>query len=239
MAPLAGTSSCDCCWGSGGYNPGVPDARKLLSFWRLSPIQLAAPKHEAYIDQLPEEVQSRTFREGGAPRLYEYPAPIASAREVNDARLKRLQHLEAKRARVTAMLALLDKGKDKRLKEPEWKNLQKQVQALGGELEAVRAATLFMSEGTIYELDSDAEGHMLALAMPDDLDAAIDQVRVSGRRWWRRAAQNLGRRQVKRAQGGGDASMGRRAREQKTLDALAAETDDMVRDEWGAWIKIT
>ena len=236
--PLAGTCSCDSCWGSGSYNPGVPDARKLLSFWRMSAIQMVAPKNEAYIDQLPADVQSRTFREGGAPRLYEYPAPLASTREVNDARLKRLQHLEAKRARVTTMLALLDKGRNKKLAQPEWKSLQKQVQALGGELEAVRAATLFMAEGTSYELDSDAEGHMLALAMPDDLDSAVDKVRVSGRRWWRRAAQNLGKRQIEKAQGGGGASLGRRARQQGTVDALATETEDMLQDEWGAWIKI-
>ena len=177
--------------------------------------------------------------DGGAPRLYEYPAPLASTREVNDARLKRLQHLEAKRARVTTMLALLDKGRNKKLAQPEWKNLQKQVQALGGELEAVRAATLFMAESTSYELDSDAEGHMLALAMPDDLDSAVDKVRVSGRRWWRRAAQNLGKRQIEKAQRGGGSSLGRRAREQGTADALATETEGMLQDEWGAWIKIT
>jgi hypothetical protein len=137
------------------------------------------------------------------------------------------------------MLALLDKGRNKKLAQPEWKNLQKQVQALGGELEAVRAATLFMAESTSYELDSDAEGHMLALAMPDDLDSAVDKVRVSGRRWWRRAAQNLGKRQIEKAQRGGGSSLGRRAREQGTADALATETEGMLQDEWGAWIKIT
>ena len=227
---LAGTTSCDACFGTGTCNPGIPRLRSLFAFWRQSPTLEARAPSARYLDQLPTAAQLRPFREGGAPRLFEYGAPIANTREVYAARTKRLQHLEAKRVKLLATLVM---GADEAgLAQEDWLALRRMVAALEMELAAVRGATeVFEDPNTSWALDSDGEGHVVAQSL-GNIRVPYSKKRFSlGPPAVEQSALYVGMKEL----------LGRGAPGQKRRSLAAALDAEAKRyayldEEWGSWV---